>query len=242
MSILKKIFAFYALFVFLGVFFLLVPLFYVFIWFDACRNIVHWIYRIWGLSVMFLCGLRFKIIKSEKLELGKSYIFCANHTSFLDIPAMYCSVYQDFYFIGKSSLGKVPLFGPLYRKMHILVDRRSKNSKIETIARTKIAIDEGKSIVIFPEGTIPRVGHRPDMIDFKDGAFKIAIEKGIAIVPVSIPNNYKILPDDDKLNPSLSQCKVIFHAPIETTGMTVADVTMLKDKVFAIIDSKLRVA
>ncbi len=239
MSFLKKVFAIYALLIFLSVFFLLLPLFYLFIYFDSCRNIVHWIYRIWGLLVMFFCGLRYKIIKSKSLELNKSYIFCANHTSFLDIPTLYCSIYQDFYFIGKSSLGKVPLFGPLYRKMHILVDRKSKDSKIETIVRTKKALDEGKSIVIFPEGTIPKAGTRPQMIDFKEGAFKIAIEKGVPIVPVSIPNNYKILPDNDKLNASMARCVVIFHDPISTIGLTMDDVPLLKSKVYQIIDSKL---
>ncbi|TAG53707.1 MAG: 1-acyl-sn-glycerol-3-phosphate acyltransferase [Cytophagales bacterium] len=238
---MKKIFSIYALIVFLVIFLILLPFFYLFIYFKSCRNIVHWIYRIWGLSVMFLCGLRYKIIRKSKLDSKQNYIFCANHTSFLDIPTMYCGVYQDFYFIGKSSLGKVPLFGPLYRIMHILVDRKSKDSKLETITRIRSALDEGKSIVIFPEGTIPKVSIKPEMIVFKDGAFKIAIEKGIPIVPVSIPNNYKILPDDDKFNCQILSCKVIFHEPILTKEMTQNDMLDLKQKVFEIIESELKI-
>lgn len=239
---MKKLFAIYALSVFLIIFFILLPFFYLFIIFPNSRNSVHWVYRIWGNSVMFFCGLRFTIVRKSKLNPHQNYIYCANHSSFLDIPTMYCSVYEDFYFIGKSSLGKVPLFGYLYRKMHILVDRRSKNSKVETIERTKKALDEGKSIVIFPEGTIPKVGNRPEMIEFKDGAFKIAIEKQVPIVPVSIPNNYKILPDDDKLNPTINQCKVIFHEPISTVGLKIDDIYTLKDKVFKIISSDLNLS
>lgn len=237
-SFFQKIYASYALLIFIGIFLTLCPFFYIFIWFKSCENIVHWIYRIWGFLVMFFCGLRYKIIQKTKLKPNTNYIFCANHTSYLDIPTMYCSVYSNLSFIGKSSLGKVPLFGYLYKTMHILVNRHDGNSKKETIERMKQAIDKNKSLIIFPEGTIPRSGS-PKMLPFKDGAFRIAIEKQIAIVPISIPNNYKILPDNDKLNVSLKRCIVYFHEPIETIGMTINDLQTLKDHVFAKIESMI---
>lgn len=236
--IFQKIFATYAIIVFISIFLLLCPFFYIFIWFKSSENIVHWIYRIWGYSVMFFCLLRYKINKNNKVLANKKYIYCANHTSYLDIPTMYCAVYTNLSFIGKSSLGKVPLFGYLYKTMHILVNRHDGNSKKETIERMKYAIDDNKSLIIFPEGTIPRAGS-PEMLPFKDGAFRIAIEKQIPIVPVSIPNNYRILPDTDKFNVALKRCTVYMHEPIETIGLTMSDLNLLKDKVFEQIKSKI---
>jgi 1-acyl-sn-glycerol-3-phosphate acyltransferase len=211
---------------------------YIFIHFKV-RNINHWGYRIWGYLVYIFCFTPLKIERRFKTKKGQSYVYCANHTSYADIPTLYCSIFQDISFIGKSSLGKVPLFGYIYSRIHILVDRRSRNSKLETIVRSKEALDNGSSLIIFPEGTIPKAGNNPNMIDFKDGAFKIAIEKGVPVVPVTIPYNYLILPDDHKLSAQLHICKVIFHEPIETTDMTLKDVSALKQRVFDIISSEL---
>ena len=79
----------------------------------------------------------------------------------------------------------------------------------------------------------------PAMAKFKDGAFRIAIEKQIAIVPVTIPYNWIILPPDQFLL-RWHKLKVIFHEPLETTGMTLDDVDMLKQRLFTTIDQELK--
>lgn len=122
--------------------------------------------------------------------------------------------------------------------MHILVNRHDGNSKKETIERMKLAVDSSKSLVVFPEGTIPR-NDNPHMIAFKDGAFRIAIEKQIPIVPVSIPYNHKIFPDNDKFHPTLDQCVVILHEPITTIDLTMKDLIELKDKVYSKIQESI---
>ena len=78
----------------------------------------------------------------------------------------------------------------------------------------------------------------PEMVRFKDGAFRLAIEKQIPVVPVTIPNNWIILPPDEFLV-RLGKVKVIFHEPIETKGMTLADTDPLKHRVFNIIKDEL---
>ncbi|MDX2191062.1 MAG: lysophospholipid acyltransferase family protein [Bacteroidota bacterium] len=168
----------------------------------------------------------------------QAYIYCANHTSYADIPTIYSAVLQDVNFIGKASLRKVPLFGYMYSRLHILVDRKSGKSKIESVEIAKKRIDEGVSIIIFPEGTIPKYNN-PTMIDFKDGAFKIAIEKQIPIVPITIPYNYILLPDEDKMKARRHECKIIIHKPIETKGLTLQDIGALKQQTFQIIDAEL---
>jgi len=126
----------------------------------------------------------------------------------------------------------------MYRKLHITVDRTRLKSRYESLKRSMEAIDEGKNLVIFPEGGII-TKKDPVMAEFKDGAFRIAIEKQIAIVPVTIPYNWIILPPDEFLL-RWHPLKVIFHEPIETAGLTLKDTEMLKQKLFAIIDDELK--
>lgn len=236
---LRKIYPYYALFIFLSSFLLLFPLMFLFIHFKGAKSINHWLYRIWGYVTLGGCFIKRKNIRHFKTKKGQVYIYCANHTSYLDIPALYCSIHQDLSFIGKKSLGKVPLFGYIYSRLHILVDRRDKESKKETVERSKEAIDKGINLIIFPEGTIPK-HHNPHLIEFKDGAFKIAIEKQIPIVPVTMPYNFKILPDQHKMKAFPHECRVIFHEPIETKGMSLENASELKDKVYNIIHSELK--
>jgi 1-acyl-sn-glycerol-3-phosphate acyltransferase len=235
MKILKKIYSYYVIFVVVSGFLATVPFMYLFVFFPNTRNINHWIYRVWGYWVFIFGFVRLRVEGKSNLKKGQPYIYCSNHTSYIDIPSLYCTIFSDIAFIGKASLGKVPLFGPIYSRVHILIDRKNRDSKQETVIRAKEAIDQGRSIIIFPEGTIPKVGKRPEMIDFKDGAFRMAIEKQVPIVPVSLPYNYYLLPDDGKIMANHYFCKVIFHEPIETIGMTEKDIITLKQKTFEAI-------
>ena len=99
------------------------------------------------------------------------------------------------------------------------------------------AIDEKISIAIFPEGTIPKNAGGP-MIPFKEGAFRMAIEKQVPIVPVTIPFNWLILPDDGKMIPKIHLMKMIIHQPIETTGMTLDQIPELSQKTYTVIQEE----
>ena len=126
----------------------------------------------------------------------------------------------------------------MYRKLHITVNRASLKSRLNTLKLSLEAIDEGKSLVIFPEGGIV-TEKDPVMGRFKDGAFRVAIQKQIPIVPVTIPYNWIILPPDQFLL-KWHRIKVIFHEPVTTTGLTLDDLDQLKKTVFQIIDQELR--
>jgi 1-acyl-sn-glycerol-3-phosphate acyltransferase len=125
----------------------------------------------------------------------------------------------------------------MYGKLHITVDRSKLKSRYTSLKKSLEAIDEGKSLVIFPEGGI-NTQKDPVMSRFKDGAFRIAIEKQIAIVPVTIPYNWIILPPDQFLL-RWHPLKVVVHEPIETTDLTVNDIDSLKQRLFTIIDEEL---
>ena len=201
------------------------------------RYVAH-INRIWNRVFYPLIFIPLEVQISPHVESNGSYIFCPNHTSFLDICIM-ARTPTDFMFVGKNAMEKIPVFGYMYRKLHITVDRGSLKSKHSTYVRAKEAIDNGRSLVIFPEGGVH--GERPpQMTPFKNGAFKIAIEKQIPIVPVTIPYNWIILPDDGRFLLTWRKAMLIYHDPIETKGLTLSDVDSLKEKVFEIINQKLK--
>ncbi len=238
---LKKAFTIWTFFWFLVVFLILYPLFWFYTKKEDRYHKAHNLYKIWGIWVFRLTRVPYTIeYRGGVPDLNKSYIFTPNHTSLLDIPIVYIGMINQFSFLGKSSLGKIPMFGPLYQTLHILVDRKNPRSRSESYQRCLDKIDQGKSLVLFPEGTIPT--HTPRMSEFKDGAFRMAIEKQIPVIPVTIPYNWIILPDNKELGLIVNwhPAKMIFHEPIETTGMTMADLNTLKHNVHHIISAELK--
>lgn len=211
---------------------LLVPIF-----FPKKFNWVGVLNRAWAKLLFIFCILPYRVECRVPLNNRRQYIFCPNHFSYLDIPTMGLNPVNTI-FVGKNDMEKVPLFGFMYKKLHITVDRARLKSKYDTFIKSKQAIDDGKSLVLYPEGGI-FTEHPPAMVRFKDGAFRLAIEKQIPIVPVTIPYNWIILPPDEFLLRQGS-IKVIFHEPIETRGMTLNDTDQLKLRVFEIIDQELK--
>lgn len=144
--------------------------------------------------------------------------------------------------MGKNSMEKIPLFGYMYKRMHITVDRQNLKSRYKALNEAAEALEEGKSLTIFPEGGI-FTKEPPQLVPFKDGAFRLAIEKQVPIVPVTLPYNWIILPDDGNLliDKKDRRVKAIFHEPIETKGMVIKDIQKLKEHTFSIIEKELKV-
>jgi 1-acyl-sn-glycerol-3-phosphate acyltransferase len=213
--------------------FLLIPII-----FQGQFQLVGIINRWWAKWMFVFCFLPFRVECRSTLKRNQSYVFCPNHFSYLDIPTMGLNPINTI-FVGKNDMEKIPLFGYMYKKLHITVNRKSLKSRSNTMLAGMQAIDEGKSLVIYPEGGMV-TKNPPYMAPFKDGAFRTAIEKQIPIVPVTIPFNWIILPDKKKIRLHAGKVKVIFHEPIETKGMTLDDVARLKHLVFNVIDSELK--
>lgn len=237
MKSIRRLYTYYALLIF-GIFFIVFfPLFLIPIFIPSQFKLVGKINRWWAYAVFTLIGMPWQVELRGKLNSGKPYIFCPNHFSYLDIPAMGLNP-LDAIFVGKNDMENIPLFGFMYRKLHITVNRLSLKSRVDTLMASFQAIDAGKSLVIFPEGGII-TKNPPAMVPFKDGAFRTAIEKQIAIVPVTLPYNWIILPDEEPMLLRWGKMKVVFHEPIETTGLTLNDVKALKEKVFRIMETEL---
>ncbi len=238
MKFLRGIYTGYAVLVFSLLF--LIFFFWLFlipILFPKKHNLVGMINRLWAYVFFPLVGLPWKVELHKKIDCNQQYIFCPNHFSYADIPVMALNPINSI-FVGKSDMENIPLFGFMYRKLHITVDRGNLNSRINTFKKSLRAIDHGKSLVIFPEGGIV-TRHEPVMGKFKDGAFRAAIEKQIPIVPVTLPYNWILLPPDEFLI-RWQPVKLIFHEPIETTGLELKDVNVLKEKVYETIREALK--
>lgn len=238
MILLRWFYTAFAAVVFVLLFTVLFPFFLIPIFFPTLHALTGILNRVWAYAFFTLIAMPFRLIEKERLDRRRQYIFVANHFSYLDIASMGFNPVNAV-FVGKSDMESVPFFGYMYRKLHITVDRGSLSSRVNTLKRSMQAIDEGKSLVIFPEGGI-LTHHAPNMIKFKDGAFRVAIEKQIAIVPVTIPNNWIILPDKTPLLLRWGLMKVVFHEPIETKGMKLEQITQLKEDIFNIIDKELK--
>ena len=198
---------------------------------------VFWLHRMWAWIYYTFSFIPIKCIYSDKLDFRQQYIFCSNHFSYLDIPAIGINKVRPV-FVGKHSLGKIPLFGYMYRNIHITLNKEKLKSKYDVMGKCAAELDAGQNLVIFPEGGIVSK-NMPRMAPFKEGAFRLAIEKQVPIVPVTIPFNWILLPDDGKLLLHRHKNMVIFHDPIDTRGFTDADVDSLRQKVYNEIDNEL---
>lgn len=239
-NLVKRLYSIQALFAFVVPFILIFPLFLIFLqnkdWYKYAFKIHHW----WSRVFFTFSGIQFEIEYQQELLSNRKYIFCPNHFSYLDIPSMVRNKHY-FVFMGKDEMQKIPLFGYMYKRMHVTLDRDRMKSRYSAILKAADVLDEGKSLTIFPEGGIV-TKDPPNMVKFKDGAFRLAIQKQVPIVPVTIPNNWIILPDDEKfLIDKSKKMKLIFHRPIETEGMTLNDLGKLKDLTFSVIEKELRV-
>lgn len=189
--------------------------------------------RIWAKVILIGMGFNYSIEGDEVFEEGKSYMLVANHTSMTDIMLMLIAVKNHpFVFVGKKELAKIPIFGFIYKRVCILVDRSNSKSRYAVFERAQKRIHQGLSICIFPEGGVPEEHIVLD--EFKDGAFRIAIEHGLAIVPMVFFDNKKRF-SYTFFSGSPGKMRAKIYPTIETKGKTLEDKNELKQQVREII-------
>jgi len=190
-------------------------------------------------SKILIYGTGFRIDKKieQKLDRNKSYMFCPNHSSLLDPFILAAMSKNPIVFIGKKELVKIPIFGFFYKKTVIMVDRSSAKSKKRVYQMAKKRLQNGISMGIFPEGLVPT----EDVVlsPFKKGAFNLAIEFQIPIVPTTYYDCKRLFSwNFFKGSPGFFRVKQ--HAFIETKGMNVKDdMNNLMNKTFNIVYNEL---
>ena len=194
--------------------------------------------RIWAKFILFGMGFYYKIDRNQELESHKSYMIVANHTSMTDIMLMLVTIKNPFVFVGKKELSKIPLFGFFYKRTCILVDRNCSKSKMGVFNRAQKRINQGLSICIFPEGGVPE-DESVRLDTFKDGAFRLAVEHQIPIVPITFADNkkrfsYKFFGG----SPGLMRVKI--HSQVETLGKNNEDRKEIREEVWETIYAQLQ--
>lgn len=187
---------------------------------------------------LFFSGILMKVSGRENMIKDGSYIICANHSSFIDIPCLYALLENYFVFTGKKEIEKWPLFRIFYISgMNILVDRHNPKGDSKAFKRMMSAIDSGLPLMVFPEGTISK--EAPELTEFKSGAISLAIKKQVSILPITFTSNWRRLQRKGlfkgKASPGVAT--VIIHEPISTEGLTKADTEDLLEKLKSTIDS-----
>lgn len=206
------------------------------------RSVVWWKRYIWSglLQVLLLVWIR--VEGKEKLKDKTPYIYCPNHSSYHDIVFAYSYVKDTALFIGKNELKKWPLLQVFFRngKSDIAIDRKNPREAAKALIMARNRIREGYGMIIFPEGTIP--DNAPELNEFKNGAFKLAIDNQTPVVPITYLDNWRLMSDPAKLfgpcRPGVS--RIIVHDPIETKGLTEKDILSLQQQVREIIEQDLK--
>lgn len=225
-------------FVFWFTLFLLYPIFWVLLskekWFPAA---FRWKRR-WSFLIRLLIFSPLKIDWRGELPKGP-YVLASNHSSYLDTVFFYGVIREYFLFVGKGELLNWPLFGLFFKKMDIPVQRQNLRLAYNALIKAYEAIDAGHNIAIYPEGTVPL--DSPKMGNYKNGAFKMAIEKQVPIVPITWQSNFLILRDPALVwEPSLPRVsRVVVHKAISTDGLTLEDLPELRKRVFQTIDGAI---
>lgn len=238
-SLGRKVYATWCVFSFLLPFIIMYPFFRLFILRPEWHKYAGFLNRVWSWLQLRMYLLPIQVVRKAKFSSKQTYIYAPNHSSYIDIPLLLSTVPGFLNFVGKASLTRVPLWGIIFKALYISVDRDSQLSRAKTYIFSKQSLDEKRSIVIFPEGKIPDEHVGSELAPFKDGPFKLAIERKVPLVPVTMPFNHLFLPDvKGKLIINWHPLKIVFHEPIDTTNMTMDDLEPLKERVFQTIKSE----
>ncbi|MDC1162257.1 lysophospholipid acyltransferase family protein [Tenacibaculum sp.] len=191
---------------------------------------VFWkVVRVWSFLLIYGVGFRLKVEKEQELDINKSYMFCPNHGSLLDGWVLAALSKNPIVFVGKKELVKIPIFGFFYKRVVIMVDRNSLKSRKRVYEMAKKRLQNGTSIAIFPEGLVPT--ENIVLAPFKNGAFSLAIEYQIPIVPHIYFDGKRLMSwNIFKGGPGIFRVKQTKF--IETKGLTKENKEELKQKTF----------
>lgn len=181
-----------------------------------CRNILM-AETVWSRDVLNMFGSELVVHGEENLPQDGPVVYIANHQGYADIIAYTASLNTiQFGFVAKDNLGKIPIYGEWIRRIRsVLIKRDDPRASLKAIDEGIELINQGFSLMIFPEGTRSK---GPDPGDFKRGAFKLAVKPGVPIIPVSVFGSYKMYEETGILKGT--RIDVMIHPRVETKGLS----------------------
>jgi 1-acyl-sn-glycerol-3-phosphate acyltransferase len=238
-KIIRFFYSVYALIIWLAIMFLiLIPIIIVsFLGKVRGGNFVSYFLRFWAHAWFPMVG-----IWVTKKWIGPKpkgpCIYLANHTSYLDAALAVKVMPLPFRPLGKVELSKAPIFGLIYSRSVVPVDRKSARGRAQSIKDMLFMIQHKVSLLIFPEGTTNETP-KP-LIPFHNGAFRIAIETQTQICPVLYVDNRFRLAKMKFLSLTPGPCRVVFLPPVSVEGLTIDDLPALKQQVYEQMEAALR--
>jgi 1-acyl-sn-glycerol-3-phosphate acyltransferase len=186
---------------------------------------------------MLLSGVRYSVVGRERLDPRGVYVYTPNHQSMIDPPMVWVSLGSLALrpgFLVKKEIGRVPVLGYGIRQIGmLLVDRSNSERALASARMATERLHAGRSFTVFPEGTRTRDGK---LLPFKKGAFHMAVDAQVPIVPVSIDGAHRAMPRGAmRLRPV--PIRVTIHDPIPTAGLTQEDVPELLERTRAAVAS-----
>ncbi len=203
---------------------------------DRTFNVYHYLSKIFSGGILFISGVKVKVIGLENIDKNATYVFVSNHASQFDITVVQWGVPNRLAMIFKKELAKIPFFGwQLKLGPYIMVDRKSPESGMKSIEEAKELMKNiGISVLVFPEGTRSKTG---ELLPFKRGAFHLASKVGYSIVPVTIIDSDKIMPKGT-LKLRKGTIKLVLDKPISTENIkSKVDELQLMDKIKTIMQN-----
>lgn len=191
---------------------------------------------VWSRLNVFLTPVLVTVKGKENIVSNTSYIVIPNHQSYYDIFLIYGWLGLDIKWVMKKELEKIPGLGFGSKKVgHIFIDRSNTKAAMDSLHAARQKLVNGTSVVIFPEGTRSRTGQ---LIPFKRGGFKLALELNLPILPVTVINTRRVLPPDS-LDLMPGRVQMIIHPPIDISGYEENNMPELMKEVRSVIESAL---
>ena len=171
----------------------------------------------WARSLLRIAGVKVTIEGLDRIQPGGNYVFVSNHVSYMDIPVVLGNIPEEFLFLAKASLFKIPFLGThLKTAGHVSVPQEDPRSSIKTLQHTAALLHDGRSTLVFPEGGRSETGI---LQEFKDGAAFLAIRAQIPLVPMAMVGVRNIL-RMHTLTFHRGSVTLRIGDPISTAGMT----------------------
>ncbi|MDR0973227.1 MAG: 1-acyl-sn-glycerol-3-phosphate acyltransferase [Prevotellaceae bacterium] len=193
--------------------------------------------KVWSILVCFILLIPVRVYGREKVKKGTSYVFVANHQGAFDIFLIYGFLGRNFKWMMKQSLRNIPLVGKACEAAgHIFVSRSASKKVLDTIAQAEHSLVNGVSLVVFPEGARTYNGC---LTPFKRGAYQLADDLQLAVVPMTINGSFEILPRTRKwLRPH--RLTLTIHDPISPQGRGIENVKASMEISYRVIESGLK--
>ncbi|ULQ53807.1 lysophospholipid acyltransferase family protein [Flavihumibacter fluvii] len=226
------LFSLYGFFMFILLMLLLLPAFFVASFFGPVKG-GNWFYSIcgfWSDTWFFFIGIRPKVLHEAITAEHRPCIFVANHSSYMDIPMLVNVIREPVRVLGKQEMASIPVFGYVYRKAVVMVNRKDAAQRAKSVNTLKKVLSQGISIFLFPEGTFNE-SDQP-LKDFYDGAFRIALETQTPIQPIIFPDSVNRLGHHSVFSLSAGTCRAVYLPMVEMTNFTDQGIADLKQLVY----------